>query len=135
MAAILQLRRGTSNVTLTEGELYLHQVSGSIQFGSGSSQHTLVKIGSNTGNVSLVGDLSITGNLTVSENITFGGSIITLGDANTDNIVISGELSSSLVPNDDAAFDLGSSLKRYKNLYVVSASIDNISLGGSNIVI
>jgi uncharacterized coiled-coil protein SlyX len=133
MAAILQLRRGTSPST-TISEPYFNTGLGTIQIGDGSTSITLVKIGSNTGNVSLVGNLSITGNLTVSENITFGGNLITLGDANTDNIVISGELSSSLVPNNDDAFDLGSSLKRYKNLYVVSASIDNISLPGSNIV-
>ena len=38
MAAILKLRRGTSNASpsLDESELYLHQGSGSIQFGSGS---------------------------------------------------------------------------------------------------
>ena len=44
MAAIFQIRRGTSNVSLTEGELYLHKESGSLQFGSGSSQYSTLTL-------------------------------------------------------------------------------------------
>ena len=142
MAAILQLRRGTSNASpiLTEGELYLHQSSGSIQFGSGSNTYTLLPLSAPAyGNINLVGDISassltLTGNLTVAQNITFGGALITLGDSNTDNIVITADLSSSIIPNDNNAFDLGASNKKWKNLYAVSASIDSILLPGSGIL-
>jgi len=142
MAAILQLRRGTSNASpiLTEGELYLHQSSGSIQFGSGSNTYTLLPLSAPAyGNINLKGDISassltLTGNLTVAQNITFGGTLITFGDANTDNVVITADLSSSIIPNDNNAFDLGASNKKWKNLYAVSASIDNISVPGSGIL-
>jgi hypothetical protein len=142
MAAILQLRRGTSNASpiLTESELYLHQSSGSIQFGSGSSTYTLLPLGAPAyGNINLVGDISassitLTGNLTVAENITFGGTLITFGNANTDNVVITADLSSSIIPNDTNAFDLGASNKKWKNLYAVSASIDSILVPGSGIL-
>ena len=142
MAAILQLRRGTSNASpiLTEGELYLHQSSGSIQFGSGSNTYTLLPLGAPAyGNINLKGDISassitLTGNLTVAENITFGGTLITFGNANTDNVVITADLSSSIIPNDTNAFDLGASNKKWKNLYAVSASIDSILVPGSGIL-
>jgi hypothetical protein len=142
MAAILQLRRGTSNASpvLTESELYLHQGVGSIQFGSGSSTYTLLPLNAPVnGNIKLVGDISasnltLTGNLTVAQNITFGGTLITFGDANTDNVVITADLSSSIIPNDTNAFDLGASNKKWKNLYAVSASIDSILVPGSGIL-
>ena len=142
MAAILKLRRGTSNASpsLDESELYLHQSSGSIQFGSGSSTYTLLPLGAPAyGNINLVGDISassitLTGNLTVAENITFGGTLITFGNANTDNVVITADLSSSIIPNDTNAFDLGASNKKWKNLYAVSASIDSILVPGSGIL-
>jgi hypothetical protein len=142
MAAILQLRRGTSNASpiLTESELYLHQSSGSIQFGSGSNTYTLLPLSAPAyGNINLKGDISassltLTGNLTVAQNITFGGILITFGDTNTDNIVINADLSSSIIPNDTNAFDLGASNKKWKNLYAVSASIDSILVPGSGIL-
>ena len=143
MAAILQLRRGTSNASssvLSEGELYLHQGSGSIQFGSGSNTYTLLPLSAPiNGNINLVGNISasslnLTGNATVAGNISFGGGLITLGDANTDNVIITADLSSSIIPNDTNAFDLGASNKKWKNLYAVSASIDNISVPGSGIL-
>jgi hypothetical protein len=142
MAAILKLRRGTSNASpsLDESELYLHQSLGSIQFGSGSSTYTLLPLGAPAyGNINLVGDISassitLTGNLTVAENITFGGTLITFGNANTDNVVITADLSSSIIPNDTNAFDLGASNKKWKNLYAVSASIDSILVPGSGIL-
>jgi hypothetical protein len=143
MAAILQLRRGSSNASpsLTEGELYLHQNSGSIQFGSGSYAYTLLPLNTPAyGNINLVGNISasslnLTGNATVAGNISFGGGLITLGDdSGSDNIVIVADLSSSIIPNNNNAFDLGASDKKWKNLYAVSASIDSILVPGSGIL-
>ena len=132
MAATLKLRRGTSTPSLVQSELFFNTTSNTLIVGDGSTNHTLVKIGSNTGNINLTGDISasnltLSGNATVNGNITFGGSLITLGDSDTDNIVFTGELSSSLIPNDDNAFDIGTSTKKYKHLYAVSASISDIN--------
>ena len=146
MAAILKLRRGTSIPSLAESELFYHTSLDTLVVGDGSNSHILLKSGSNTVNtvdisgtisssyIHISNDLNVDGNATIGGNITFGGSLITLGDADTDNIVITGELSSSLIPNDDNSFDLGSSSKRYKNLYVVSASIEDVTLDGSGIL-
>ena len=138
MAAILQLRRGTSNVTLTEGELYLHQGKGSIQFGSGSSQHTLVKIGSNSGSISFSGDVTasnalFTGNTTVNGNIYLGGDIF-LGDGTqaTDNINVNATFSGSIVPNTADVFDLGASDKKWNTIYALTGSFSNGIISGSS---
>ena len=142
MAAILKLRRGVSNAspTLDEGELYLHNGIGSIQFGSGSTTHTLLPLNTPiVGNINLTGNISassltLTGNLTVAQNITFGGTLITFGDANTDNVVITADLSSSIIPNDNNAFDLGASDKNWRRIYgseitgSLSGSINNIDI-------
>ena len=131
MAAILQLRRGISNASasvLSEGELYLHQGTGSIQFGSGSNTYTLLPLNTPiNGDINLVGNISasslnLTGNATVAGNISFGGGLITLGDDATDNIVIVADLNSSIIPNNNNTFDLGASDKKWKNLYATSIS-------------
>ena len=37
MAAIFQIQRGTTDISIHDGELYLHKGKGSLQFGSGSN--------------------------------------------------------------------------------------------------
>ena len=134
MAAIFKLRRASSaSPALTDGELFLNYNTGTIQFCSGSTVSNLVPLNKSvTGNIVLDGDITAD-NITLSGDITIGGNIF-LGDSIADNIVVSGEFSSSLIPNDDNTFDLGSSSKKWKNLHSVSASIDNVSLPGSGIV-
>ena len=55
---------------------------------------------------------------------------VTLGDANTDNIVLNGEINSNVIPNTNIAYDLGSSTKKWGNLY-----INKITSGGGGVVI
>jgi len=80
---------------------------------------SIINISSNLtvgGDTSLSGDLYITGNtfqtgnIDLTGNITLGGNI-SIGDQNTDNIFFGGEISSSIVPDVNNAFDLGSSNK------------------------
>ena len=42
--------------------------------------------------------------------VTFRGGTVRLGDSVTDDIVVGGEFASSLVPDDDDTFDLGSAI-------------------------
>jgi len=63
------------------------------------------------GNADISGNLGIGGNLTVTGTTTFNGGTLTLGDADTDNIVFGGEVDSDIVPDDDDTHDLGSSSK------------------------
>ena len=70
------------------------------------------------------GKVSISGSLHVSGNLTANGTL-TLGDTNTDNISFNAEITSSIVPDLDNKFDLGSSNKEWKDLYIDgTANID-----------
>ena len=137
MAAILKLRRGlTASPALVDGELFLNYTTKTVQFASGSSSpvvSNLLPLGKRiTGDIDILGDITAS-NINLSGDITIGGNIF-LGDSVADNIVVSGEFSSSLIPNDHNQYDLGSTSKKWRHLHSISASIDNITLPGSGIV-
>ncbi len=53
---------------------------------------------------------------------------MTFGDANTDNVSFGADVSSSFIPNNDDAFDLGSSGQQWKDLYIDgTANIDSLA--------
>jgi hypothetical protein len=76
-----------------------------------------------------------TGELRTSGSITMKGNV-TIGDQNTDNIILAGEVSSSIIPDVNNAFDLGSSSQAWRNLhvsgtaYIETLNAANISLSG-----
>jgi len=77
------------------------------------------------------------GNLYVGENLevagtsnfigtaTFRGGTINLGDGNTDDINVTGEFISNLIPNVDDTYNLGSSTKRWKNVFTSGITTTN----------
>ena len=86
------------------------------------------------GDVTLGANLDVGGNLTVTGTTTFNGGTLTLGDANTDNIVFDGEVDSNIIPDDDNTYDLGSSSKEWKDIYIDGvAYLDSIDLNGTTI--
>ena len=89
-----------------------------------SQQSTSTSTGALTvgGGVGIVKDVFIGGNLDVTGNITVGGTI-TLGDDDTDNININADINSNLIPNTTNNFDIGSSTKTWKDLFI-SGTID-----------
>jgi hypothetical protein len=145
MAAILTLRRGTTTPSLSQSELFFNTSTNTLNVGGTSGTITLVKIGSNTGNITLSGDLSINGNITgsnlyITNNVTIDGNIhiggnITLGSGSDGDIVnVNAPLSGSIIPDTTEVYSLGSSDKKYKNVFAVSASFDSILLPGSGIL-
>lgn len=70
--------------------------------------------------------LDITGNAKIDGNLVLGGNI-TIGDQSTDNIQFGGEVSSSILPKVDQAFDLGSTSKTWNELHVQTISGSAIS--------
>ena len=138
MAAILKLRRGTttdlSGISLQISELFYNTSKKIVHVGDGSSHITLVKLGEqNTGSLHLSGDLTAS-NALLSGDIRINGNIY-LGDTlSNDNIQIQASLSGSLIPSASNEYDLGSTSKLWKNAYITSASILDISLPASNIV-
>jgi uncharacterized coiled-coil protein SlyX len=144
MAAILTLRRGAPTPSLAQSELFFNTSTETLNVGGTSGVITLVKIGENSGNITLSGDLSINGDITgsnlklsgdanITGNITLGGNII-LGDSGSDQITVNASLSGSLIPDTTEVYDLGSSDKKYRNIFTVSASFDSILLPGSGIL-
>ena len=76
----------------------------------------------NTGSFIVTSDVSasnllLDGNATIRGNITMGGSGLDFGDASDDNVVFKADISSSIIPNDNAKFDLGSDSQRWRSLY------------------
>jgi hypothetical protein len=80
----------------------------------------------NTGKLTIEGDAEIKGNLVL-------GGNITLGDADTDGININSEFNNSLIPNLTDSYDLGSSTKLWKNIFL-SGTFDNSTNTGSLIL-
>ena len=70
------------------------------------------------GNADISGNLGVGGNLTVTGTTTFNGGTITMGDAATDNVVFGADVNSSIIPNTDSTYDLGSSSQEWRDLYI-----------------
>ncbi len=79
-------------------------------------------LGDNTPSYTL--DVNGTANVT--------GDVI-FGDADTDNITVSSEFLSSLIPNTNNTYDLGSNIKRWATVYGVTANFTNLSSGSTDI--
>ena len=69
------------------------------------------------GGVGIVQDLFVGGNVDVEGNIALRGNI-TIGDSTTDNIIFNGEVSTDITPDIDGAYNLGSSVKAWQNLFL-----------------
>jgi len=133
MAAIFQIRRGEGSTPLVDGELYVNKGPDSLQYAVGTREITLAKLDElNTGSLYLKGGISASGdisasNLFVSGNVKIDGKI-TIGDNQSgDTLNIIASLSSSLIPNNHKAFDIGSDSKWYRNAYIETISSSFIS--------
>jgi hypothetical protein len=79
-------------------------------------------------------NLFVGGNLTVDGDITFragngSGGTLTFGDLDTDNIVLNADLNSHIIPNTDNTFDLGTSNKEWRNIWIDGiANIDTLQI-------
>ena len=69
-----------------------------------------------TGTLDIRSNWNITGALNATGDITFGGNL-TLGDTGQDNVDFEADVSSDLIPNQSNIVSLGSSSKRWQNLY------------------
>jgi hypothetical protein len=122
---------GNTNIDLTgnlEGrsvtKLTIDQLNGSVNL---TGSLTLSQNISASGDIS-ASNLELQGNANIKGNITLGGNI-NIGDFNTDQIIFGGEVSSSILPDVNNAFDLGSGTQAWRNLHVSgTANIQNINL-------
>ena len=74
------------------------------------------------------GRLELAGNANIDGNITLGGSI-NIGDADTDDITLGGEIKSNIIPDADATYDLGSTTKGWNDLHLGSGGVINLDGG------
>jgi hypothetical protein len=94
-----------------------------------------VSIDELNGSVSIVGDITGSGNLRlfgnsiIDGNITLGGNI-TIGDQDIDFVTFNADVSSSIIPDVDVAFDLGTETKRWRNLYAEGIQLTTLSASG-----
>ena len=83
------------------------------------------------GGTSITGDLYVGGTSEFIGVVTFRGGTVRLGDGDTDNIVVGGEFASHLVPDQDGSFDLGTTTKEWRNLFLDgTAEVDGINNSG-----
>ena len=75
-------------------------------------------------------NLNLTGNANIDGNITLGGNI-NIGDADTDTITLGGEITSDIIPDADSTYSLGSSSKRWLNIYVDALTGDTATLSSN----
>lgn len=76
------------------------------------------------GNTNIAGNLNVTGNINATGNVTIGGNII-IGDSLTDTITINAAIKSSLIPETNITYDLGSLTYRWKTAYLRDFNVTN----------
>ena len=77
--------------------------------------------------------IGLPNNVTVSGNLTVNGHT-SLGNATSDDITVTGRFDSALVPKDDDQYDLGTSDKKWQDLYIDgTAYLDAFQSSGADI--
>ena len=73
---------------------------------------------------SVTGNLAVTGNISATGNVTIGGNII-IGDSLTDTVTINASIKSSLIPETDILYNIGSPTYRWNNAYLNNFVVSN----------
>lgn len=97
--------------------LYILKTAGNVRLDlAGAVSGSAITPSSITTGVITGSNLYLSGNATIDGNITLGGNI-TVGDSNTDFVTFGADISSSIIPDVDIAFDLGTNSKRWRTIY------------------
>ena len=134
----LRFRRGSDSQksgSLQFGEPYVNTDLNTLQIGGLGGDITLSAVG--TGSNLLINDITasnmkLSGNANIAGDLTLGGNI-TIGNQTSDVINVVASLSSSLIPEVNNTFNLGSPTKAWKELYVSTGSINFVD-GSGNVV-
>ena len=146
MPTQLQLRRGTTvqhnTFTGVVGEVTINTTKKTAVVHDGSTAGGLELLRADMSNVfasatptitslNTSGDVSVGGNLTVTGTTTFNGGTITMGDADTDNVVFGADVNSNILPNTDNTYALGSSSKKWSDVRsVLLTTTSDATIGG-----
>ena len=108
---------GVSFYDSTGKNLYILKAAGNTRLDlSGAVSGSPITPSSITTGIITGSNLYLSGNAVIDGNITLGGNL-TIGDANTDYVSFAADISSSLIPDVDVSFDLGTSSKRWRTIY------------------
>jgi hypothetical protein len=146
MPTQLQLRRGTTvqhnTFTGVVGEVTINTTKKTAVVHDGSTAGGLELLRADMSNIfasatptitslNTSGDVSVGGNLTVTGTTTFNGGTITMGDADTDNVVFGADVNSNILPNTDNTYALGSSSKKWSDVRsVLLTTTSDATIGG-----
>lgn len=96
-----------------------------------------------TGTVEIFADTNVYGNIVATGSITADGNI-TIGDADTDNVIFNAEIASNIIPDSNNTYDLGSDPtsggKQWQNVWVNNffagtVSTTNLEVGGVDLAL
>lgn len=80
--------------------------------------------------ITATSNTTITGNLSLSNNLTVQGNT-TLGNTSSDTVTFNSYINSSIAPSTTGLYDLGSSSNTWRNVWLSSAVIDDITISGN----
>ena len=90
-----------------------------------------LNINSALNTVNINANTNITGNLDTSGNTTIAGSLVRLGDADTDNISFNSDVTSGMTPNVNSAYDIGSTTKSWRTVFAEKLTTDVFDVEGN----
>lgn len=123
---------GVSFYNSTDKNLYILKAAGNTRLDlSGAVSGSAITPSSITTGLITGSNLYLSGNAVIDGNLTLGGNIA-IGNANTDFVTFGADISSSIIPDINAAFDLGSSTKNWRNLNVNNVRGYNSLFGTSS---
>ena len=102
---------------------------------SGNTVETIngdLNLDASSGTINLQDNVDITGNLDVSGNVTIGGNI-TIGDDAGDDLTITAQIASDIIPATDDTYNLGSAAKNWATLHTGRVFVDNLEINDNYI--
>ncbi len=93
-----------------------------------NSNSNLELVTSGTGKVNVNADMEVFGNIHATGTITADGSI-TLGNSDTDTIDFNADIASNMIPDVDGVFNIGTSSKRWYDVWVQNLNAANVTTG------
>jgi len=108
---------GVSFYNSTDKNLYILKAAGNTRLDlAGAVSGSAITPLSITTGVITGSNLYLSGNATIDGNIVLGGNI-SVGNSDTDFVTFGADISSSIIPDVDIAFDLGTNSKRWRTIY------------------
>ena len=108
---------GVSFYNSTDKNLYILKAAGNtrLDLAGAVSGSAITPLSITTGLIT-GSNLYLSGNATIDGNIVLGGNI-SVGNSDTDFVTFGADISSSIIPDVDIAFDLGTNSKRWRTIY------------------